>query len=248
FLEMTTSKIEELSFKTIYGDTDSVFVLSKAKTLNEAEKIGKRIEREINSFYDEFVKREYERPNYLKLEFEKLYEKFYLPKQRHIEAGAKKRYAGLMRGELDIVGLEYVRRDWTELAKKFQYNLLFKVFHKEDYKTYIKEFIDDLKKGDLDELLVYKKGVRKELKRYTKTTPPHVKAARKLENFKDRMISYVMTKNGPEPLERITSKIDYSHYIEKQLKPIADSILTFYEESFEDILAGSRQMKLGDFL
>lgn len=248
FLEMTTSKIEELSFKTIYGDTDSVFVLSKAKTLGEAEKIGRRIEREINSFYDEFVKRKYKRPNYLKLEFEKLYEKFYLPKQRHIEAGAKKRYAGLMDGKLDIVGLEYVRRDWTELAKKFQYNLLFKVFHKEDYKTYIKEFIDDLKRGELDELLVYKKGVRKELKRYTKTTPPHVKAARKLENFKDRMISYVMTKNGPEPLERITSKIDYSHYIEKQLKPIADSILTFYGESFEDILAGSKQMKLSDFL
>ena len=38
---------------------------------------------------------------------------------------------------------------------------------------------------------------------YTKTTPPHVKAARKLGDNAGRIIAYVMTKNGPEPLEAL---------------------------------------------
>ena len=119
----------------------------------------------------------------------------------------------------------------------------------EDYETYIKETVKDLKSGKLDSLLIYKKGVRKNLESYTKTTPPHVKAARKLENFKDRVIKYVMTKNGPEPVENLGKvKIDYDHYIEKQLKPIADSLLIFFDKSFDEIVTEKKQVSLEDFL
>jgi DNA polymerase-2 len=34
-----------------------------------------------------------------------------------------------------------------------------------------------------------------------------------------------MTTSGPEPLEVLRSRIDYEHYLSKQLQPIADSIL-----------------------
>ena len=38
------------------------------------------------------------------------------------EGGAKKRYAGLSEEDkIEFVGMEYVRSDWTKLAKKFQY-------------------------------------------------------------------------------------------------------------------------------
>ncbi len=249
FLNLTTKKVEERGYKVIYGDTDSIFVVSNARNYEEAEKIGKEIEKNINEFYDSYVTENYGTKNYLILEFEKLYEKFYLPKHRHLEKGAKKRYAGLIGENVDIVGLEYVRRDWTDLAKEFQYNLLKKVFLSEDYETYIKEVAKDLKSGNLDSLLVYKKGVRKNLESYTKTTPPHVKAARKLENFKDRVIKYVMTKKGPEPIENLDKvKIDYDHYIEKQLKPIADSLLIFFDTSFDEIVTEKKQVSLEDFL
>ncbi len=249
FLNLTTEKVEEMGYKVIYGDTDSIFVVSNAENCEEAEKIGKNIEKSINDFYESYVKENYGTKNYLMLEFEKLYEKFYLPKQRHLERGAKKRYAGLMGEKVDIVGLEYVRRDWTDLAKQFQYNLLKKVFLNEDYETYIKETVENLKSGKLDSLLVYKKGVRKDLESYTKTTPPHVKAARKLGNFRDRVIKYVMTKNGPEPVENLGRvKIDYNHYIEKQLKPIADSLLVFFNKSFDEIVTEKKQATLEDFL
>ena len=44
-----------------------------------------------------------------------------------------------------------------------------------------------------------------------------------------------MTLNGPEPLEYRRSAIDYEHYIDKQLRPIADAILPFIGESFDRI-------------
>ncbi|MGC1119485.1 MAG: DNA polymerase II [Candidatus Methanofastidiosia archaeon] len=248
FLEETTEKVEAMNYEVIYGDTDSVFVVSRAESIEEATARGQAIERTINEFYDGYVRNNYNRKNYLKLELEQAYQKFLLPRQRHVKKGAKKRYAGYHNGEIDIVGLEYVRRDWTELAKEFQYTLLRKVFTGENFEEYIRKTVKDLKAGRLDHLLIYKKGVRKDLDEYTKITPPHVKAARKMDGFSDRVISYVMTKRGPEPVDNNPKRIDYDHYVEKQLKPIANSILHFYDRSFSDVVTGQRQTSLEHFM
>jgi len=87
----------------------------------------------------------------------------------------------------------------------------------------------------------------KPLSEYKKTTPPHVKAARQLDNLESTKIEYVITEEGPEPVQKIKHKIDYEHYIKKQLKPIADSILHFFDRKFEDIVKGSKQSSLGSF-
>lgn len=248
FLEETTDKVESMGYEVIYGDTDSLFVVSKVQSVEEATQKGDTIEKSINEFYDSYVQKHYDRTNYLKLEFERVYQKFLLPRQRHLKKGAKKRYAGYHDGDIDIVGLEYVRRDWTELAKEFQYNLLKKIFSGENIEEYIRETVKNLKAGKLDHLLIYKKGVRKGLDQYTKTTPPHIKAARKMGDFTDRVISYVMTKRGPEPVDNNPKRIDYDHYVEKQLKPIANSILHFYDKSFTDVITGQKQMSLEHFM
>ena len=107
--------------------------------------------------------------------------------------------------------------------------------------------VDDLKKGKFDNLLIYKKAIRKSLKEYVKTTPPHVKAARKLDKITSNIISYIMTVEGPEPIEKIEHEIDYNHYIEKQVKPIADSVLVFFDTCFDDIIRGSSQTSLFKF-
>ena len=91
--------------------------------------------------------------------------------------------------------------------------------------------------------LIYRKSIRKDLKEYTKTTPPHVKAARQLENLESNVIEYYITEKGPEPIQKIKHKIDYEHYIKKQITPIADSILTFFNTSVEKII-GSAQKTL----
>ena len=53
-----------------------------------------------------------------------------------------------------------------------------------------------------------------------------------------------MTINGPEPLEYLNSSIDYQHYIDKQLKPIADAILPFLDGNNDFEYLVSEQMAL----
>jgi DNA polymerase-2 len=256
-IQLTMQKIAEMGYTVIYGDTDSVFVDAKAKSYTQSSEIAKGIEREINVFYEKHIRDEYRRECFMELEVDKIFVHFIMPRVRGSEEGAKKRYAGMVlnekgKEELDVTGLEIVRRDWTDLAKGFQQRMLELVFSKEDPTDFVKRFMDDLRAGKLDGQLVYRKAIRKELDGYTKTTPPHVKAARKLEDagvpLTSTLIEYVMTEDGPEPLQLLRKRkkkaIDYDHYIEKQLRPIADAILCFYDVTLDDILKGHSQKTL----
>jgi len=242
FVKKTAVVLKEKGYEVIYSDTDSCFVASKAKNEKEASKIGRKLEKEINEFYDKFIEEEYRVESYLELEYEKCFTKFLMPKLRGKEGGAKKRYAGLVKGKLEITGLEAVRGDWTPLAKKFQVELLMKVFNEKNVKKFVMDFVANVKKGKYDDDLVYTKSIRKPLEEYVKTTPPHVKAARKLKKFTGRSIKYVITTEGPEPLESYKGTLDYKHYLDKQIRPIADSVLVFFDLEFNDLLTGQKDL------
>ena len=107
--------------------------------------------------------------------------------------------------------------------------------------------MSDIKSGKHDKELVYRKSLRKDISEYTKTTPPHVKAARQLDELTSNLISYVITVNGPEPIQQLRSSINYQHYIDKQIKPIADSILIFFNKDFDEITNTTNQTSLKDF-
>ncbi|MAG37827.1 hypothetical protein CMI45_00360 [Candidatus Pacearchaeota archaeon] len=252
-IQLTAKQIEK-KFKVpvIYSDTDSVFVhtdLGKAK----ANTLGLEIAKYINDFYDSYVSKNYDRESFLELEFEKQYLSMMIPKLRgKSEKGAKKRYAGLKevkkdgktKEEMEIVGLEAIRGDWTDAAQEFQVQLLDKVFHKKEITSFIKAYIKKLRSGSLDKKLMYQKSIRKNLSEYTKTTPPHVKAARKLDSLEGNVIQYFITTDGPEPKQKLKHKLDYDHYIDKQIKPIAQQILTLFNKDFDDLLSSSKQAKL----
>ncbi len=250
-IKLTSQKIEEMGYRVIYNDTDSAFVVSKAKSLEEANKIGKKIESEINQFYNEYTKKEYSRKSELEFVYDKCFVKFLMPRLRKSEQGAKKRYAGLIikdgKEQMHFTGLEFVRSDWTELAKVYQEEILNRIFHNKEITDFTKKFVDDLKKGKHDELLVYKKNIRKGIKEYEKMVPPHVKAARLLTSIENNKIEYIITKSGPEPLQNIKHKIDYEHYIDKQIKPIADAVLIFFNTDFESLMKGNKQTSLFGF-
>lgn len=259
FIKLTASRIEEQGFDVIYGDTDSVFVNVKNTNLIESDKIGKEIEKDLNIFLNKYIKDNYSRESILELEYEKIYSRFFMPKARGSEEGAKKRYAGMkvkdigtekQSEKLDFTGLEFVRKDWTEVSKEFQLTLLDFIFKnaKEDViEKYISTYVKDIKAGKKDNLLIYRKSLRKDIDSYTKTTPPHVKAARLLDKIEGSTIEYVMTMEGPQPIQKILSPLDYDHYIDKQIKPIADSVLNLINSSFDDVLMGSKQTGLGGF-
>ncbi|MFH1649059.1 MAG: DNA polymerase II [Candidatus Woesearchaeota archaeon] len=251
-IKMSAEEVRKIGFDVIYGDTDSIFVNSKAKDEKEAEAIGLKVQKHINDFFAKLVKEKYNRENFMELEFEKVFIRFLMPTVRGGEAGAKKRYAGLRvvngKERVDFTGMEFVRSDWTDLAKQFQMEIFDRIFHKKEVADYIKTFVDDLKAGKKDDLLIYSKSIRKDLEEYTKTTPPHVRAARILgPDFKGTVVKYVWTSNGPEPVEMRKHNLDYEHYTDKQLKPIADAILAFYGTTFDDAIKGTKQKTLFGF-
>jgi DNA polymerase-2 len=249
-IKTTAERIRSRGYEVIYGDTDSLFIDLNVSSLEEAERIGRDIEQDINAFFTEYTKERYRRDSKLELQFEKTFVRFYLPLTRGGES-SKKRYAGLRiidgKEQIDFTGLEFVRRDWTELAKEFQLGILDRVFHHKPVVEYVKQFVTDLKEGKLDALLVYKKALRKDIDEYTKTTPQHVKAAMQLDEITSRIIEYVITEEGPQPLEKKTSPIDYQHYIDKQLRPLADQVLFFERTNFDDVISGTSQKSLFEY-
>jgi DNA polymerase-2 len=179
----------------------------------------------------------------LELKFEKLYEKLFLPQARHSTRGASKRYAGLPHGKQDVhfVGMEVVRRDWTALAKQVQRELYLRLFNDQPVDAYLDDIVRQVRSGKLDDLLVYRKNLRKGADDYTATTPPHVAAARKA-NQTSGLISYVLTTAGPEPIENIEHPIDREHYVTKQVRPVAEPVLGALGLEFEQVIGDSRQL------
>ncbi|AOS97842.1 DNA polymerase II [Microbulbifer aggregans] len=256
-MQQTASWIEEIDggkHQVIYGDTDSTFVwLSGRPSPEEADAIGKRLAREINTRWQNKLKDELALECELELEFETHYLRFLMPTIRGSEAGSKKRYAGLVvngdEEKLVFKGLETVRSDWTALAKQFQTQLYGMVFHGEDPSEYIRETVEKTRAGEMDEQLVYRKRLRRKLEQYIKNVPPQVRAARLADEHRRQQglspryrnkgwIRYVITLNGPEPVDYRQSPIDYQHYIDRQLKPVADAILPFIELDFDSLVDG----------
>lgn len=245
-IQTTQTFIEEQGYSVIYGDTDSVFVLlGENHSEEECQTKGKQLQNQLNSWWMKHLKDEFEIESNLEIEFETHYLRFLMPTIRGAEKGSKKRYAGMInkKGENEMVfkGLETVRTDWTPLAREFQKELYDRIFNNLPFEQFLKDTHDALLNGQLNDKLTYTKRLRRSLESYTSMQPPQVKAARKMKN-PGRKIQYVITLNGPEPIENITSIANYQHYVDKQLAPVADSILHFLGTSYEKITA--RQIDL----
>ena len=257
-IKQSVTLINQQGYEVIYGDTDSVFVsLDAAVDEQTAERIGKQLTQSINQHWQDYMRTEFDCESYLEMEYETHFSRFFMPTIRGSEQGSKKRYAGVVKrsgkSKLVFKGLENVRTDWTRLARDFQYQLYQKVFNDEAYDDYIRELVSQLKLGHYDKDLVYRKRLRQPLSAYTRNVPPHARAALKAEDYFSKhnlpsryrnkgWIEYVITLNGPEAVECQSARLDYDHYIERQLLPVADSILGVLNDSIHNIL--DRQISL----
>jgi DNA polymerase-2 len=257
---------EARGLQVLYGDTDSLFVLAnpapaaahatgqgegmRADTLRvEALRAeGAALAAALNAALRDHVQAQWQVPSRLELEFEKHYLRLLLPSVRGGEAGARKRYAGLLAtrdGErLEFTGMEVVRRDWTDLAKQVQRELYARLFADADVEDYLRTLVAQVRAGAFDDALVYRKGLRKSLASYTDSTPPHVAAARKLAGDPGRLIAYVMTTAGPEPVSDVRHPLDREHYIERQVRPVAEPVLALRGTSFDRLQGQPRQIDL----
>ena len=235
---------EERGFDVLYGDTDSLFVRS-GLPVEEARDAGPRLARELSEAVAAHVAAEWQVTSRLDLEFEKLYVKLVLPSVRRGRGGARKRYAGLVDGRSDVefVGMEVVRRDWTELAKDVQRELYARLFAGEPVDGYLADTVAALRRGELDDKLVYRKGLRKRPAAYTASTPPHVAAARKSRQ-PSRVVSYLITVAGPEPLDALEHAPDREHYVDKQVRAVAEPVLAALGLDFDRVVGDDEQLTL----
>jgi len=254
-MRQTRELVEAQGYEVIYGDTDSTFVwLGSAHSNEDASRIGQALVQHVNDWWRSHLHTEYGLQSALELQYETHFSRFLMPTIRGAEEGSKKRYAGLVvRGdgseEMVYKGLETVRSDWSPLARQFQQELYRRIFHRQPHQEYVRDYVRRTLSGELDDLLIYRKRLRRALHDYERNVPPHVRAARLADEYNDRLgrprqyqrggwISYVISVNGPEPLEVRQAPIDYDHYVTRQLQPVADAILPFVNDDFGTLVGG----------
>jgi len=227
----TISIAEENELELIYGDTDSIFVKYEP---NKVESFLEAVEKKLR----------------LEIKVDKIYE-------RVIFTEAKKRYAGLLPdGRLDIVGLEVVRGDWPDVARKVQRKVLEIMLREEDLEKakreaieYVQRFISDLREGKVpyDDLIIWKE-ITRPLEEY-KARGAHIEAAKRMieagwELEPGDKVGFVILKGEGKLYQRSSpyfmaslEDVDLEYYVRNQVLPAALRILSVFGVREEDLLS-----------
>ncbi len=226
-----THLAEEKGLTIIYGDTDSLFLT------NDKEKI-LELQTEINENLG------------LEVEVSEVYKRIFFTE-------AKKRYAGLrLDGSLDIVGLEVIRGDWAEVAKKVQEHVLEIILKEQSPKNaidYVHTVIAALKqrKVPFRDLIIWK-TLTKPPEEYA-VKAPHVEAAKMLKEKGWRLtggdkVGFVILAGKGRFYNRVKpyvfakyDEIDVDYYVTNQVVPAAARILGFFDVTEEELI--KRKMK-----
>lgn len=215
YLKQMVDLASKEKLEVIYGDTDSVFLKMPDKNVDKALSFLKKVNSQL--------------PDPMELEFEGFY-----PRGLFV---TKKKYALMDEKENFITkGLEIVRRDWADIAKKTQQKILEILLREGDPEKaaqIILQVTHTLKAGEVpvEDLVIYTR-LTMPLSQY-KQLAPHVLIAQKLkEQGKDvgmgSTIAYVV-KEGKglvrdravpyEDFEQGDYPYDAQYYIENQVLP-----------------------------
>ena len=209
---------KEAGVEVVYGDTDSLFIHfreTQTRALQENIKHQLKLDVEIGEVY-----------------------------QRIFFTEAKKRYAGLRKdGSLDIVGLEVIRGDWAEVAKRVQQHVLEIILKDQSPKKaidYVRKTVADLKhrKMPFSDFVIWK-TLTKPPEDYA-IKAPHVEAAKILKEKGWRLrggdkVGYVVLSGKGRLYSRVKphvfadiKDVDVDYYISNQVLPAAARILVFF--------------------
>lgn len=223
----SVSIAKSLGLKVLYGDTDSLFLESGEGRVKE---FLQTIETQLG----------------LEINIGQVY-------KRILFTESKKKYAGLKpNGELDIIGMEAIRGDWSALAKEVQNQVLKMVLEDKNpirATSYVAKLAKDLRgaKLPLSSFVIWK-SLTKRPKDYD-IHASHVEVAKKLAkagwpvSSGDR-VGYVIVK-GPgklylraEPYSKVSlDNLDYDYYMENQVLPVAGRILSVFGVSEQEIVS-----------
>jgi DNA polymerase I len=247
YIQETIAKAEKDGFKVLYGDTDSNFLQMGKKTKHDVEEFTEKVNKEL--------------PEGMELEIDGFYKRGIFVTKKDGGA-AKKKYALIdEKGNLKIVGFEYVRRDWCQIAKETQrkvIELVLKEGNPNAAAKYVQGIIKELKEGKVPKKdLVIMTLLQRDIKDYD-SIGPHVAAAEKaIKRGKElgvgSMLSFIVTKGKDKAsisdkaeLEEFVEEGNYDadYYLENQVLPAVIKILAELGYSREDLLHGGKQTGL----
>jgi len=243
-------KVQKKGHKVIYGDTDSIAFL-----------MNKKSEKEIKEFLNKLNS---SLPGVMELELEGFFKRGLWVTTRSGKFGAKKKYALLdKKDKLKIRGFETVRRDWCNLARNLQNNVLKQILKDGNEKkalNYVKKNIKKIKERKINqEEILIKTQLKKPLSEYVAITP-HVIAAKKMKEQEipisdGGLIKYYIAETKEKKklvrdkvkLPDEKGKYDIEYYLDKQVLPAIENIFQVLDINIKEIVEGKKQMTLGDY-
>jgi DNA polymerase I len=233
--------------QVLLHNTDSNFLQMMDKTKHDVEHFVESVNSEL--------------PEGMELEIDGFYKRGIFVTKKDGGA-AKKKYALIdEKGNLKIVGFEYVRRDWANIAKDTQKKVIELVLSQgnpEAAAKYVRGILLDLKAGKIPKKdLTIMTLLQRDVKDYD-AIGPHVAAAEKaIKRGKEigvgSMLSFIVTKGNEKSsisdkaeLEEFVEEGNYDaeYYIENQVLPAVIKIMAELGYSKEDLLHGGKQTGL----
>ncbi|MFI5412641.1 MAG: DNA-directed DNA polymerase [Candidatus Micrarchaeales archaeon] len=250
YIKETIGAAENLGFKVIYGDTDSIVMLLGEQKKDDTLAFMKQVNSKL--------------PESMELELEDFYTRgvFVGKKVEKGSAGAKKKYALIAEnGRIKIRGFELVRRDWSRVARDTQRLVLetiLKEGSKEKAGDIVKDVVKRLKEGKVPlKDLVINTQLRKGIDSYDSKSPElgaakkAVKAGLKTRDEVERgVIGYIITTHGntisdKAELEEFATDYDPDYYINHQVLPATMRILKELDFQEDELKGEGKQHKLG---
>ncbi|GAA5188986.1 DNA polymerase II [Ferrimonas gelatinilytica] len=244
-MKRSRALIEAEGASVIYGDTDSLFVhVGDDCPPSRATAWGQALVERVNAYWQDTLS-QLGLTSALELEFETQFDHFFMPTLRGALTGSKKRYVGAVADgdalTLVFKGMETVRSDWTEMARRLQRELYQAWFMGKPVAPLVKRWVARIRNGECDELLLYRKRLRRPLEEY-QAQPPHVLAARRANALlnqpryrKGSVIGYYIGVNGAFPKEERNGELDREHYVDKQLRPVVEPVLAACDLTLNDL-------------
>jgi DNA polymerase I len=247
YIHKTIEEAKHQGFKVVYGDTDSVYITKPSETdqkklMEDAKAFAKTINSQL--------------PEAMELEFQGFY-----PRGIFI---TKKRYAVMDdKGNLTVKGLETKRRDWSEIAKKTQTDVLNALLQDKDPQKaadIVKEAVKKIKTGNvpLSDLSINTQ-ITRGMGEYV-NEGPHVLAAKKAmkehgyEYKQGTIMTYVITKKGTSISDKarimedvVDGDYDQEYYIDNQVIPAVARILESLGYTEDELKGKGKQKTLFDY-
>lgn len=239
YIQLVIKEVEKFGFKVLYGDTDGIFVqpLKKEADANTFLQI-------INSIL----------PPPMELEIKSTYAAGLFLGKKSGTGGAKKRYALLTEaGNLIVRGLEAIRGDWSNIAKRTQREILHILLSENDVEkaaNHLKSIIASIKQHKISiEDLAIPGRLRKDISKYT-ISSPRITAARLAEQKGYAIgrltpVSYIIKPGTCKLSDRVmlaedASVADYDadYYIEHQVLRAVYKIFETFNFDLEKLKGG----------